>query len=319
MRLAAHARHVPAARLPVEACIAAAGAPHAEAKAFRRIFGIAAVPVCDDAAGDCTAMLGNALTLLLDDLAAAPDTLAPEVLILANANPVQAPVMAEAAAALRRTHPLLAGVGQVIGMDQHCCATLFWALQAALTMLAAGQARSVLVLAGDSFAGLPLEERYLPACTVLGDAFAGLVLDNRRSGAQIDQIVLQSNPEFHFGLYGSPEQIHQFNRDQAQLVTEVLSALSPGATEDEPILPHNINSFFWDQFCAATDTPRERIWLDLLADHGHCCSTDAFLNLDRLFASAQADSAVLVAVGQGGFVAACRLRKPVLEVLHAAH
>ncbi|WP_429933052.1 hypothetical protein [Agrobacterium vitis] len=293
----------------------ATGRPRAEAKAFHRIFGISQVSISPPGYS-----LFAVLTEVIDQLSenADEEAFSPDVFIHVHANPLLALGANEVAQALVGSHPFLTEVAQVYEMDQNCCATLFWALEAAQKMLKAGSAQTVVIVAGDSFSSFSITERYMSACTVVGDAFVGLLLDGRETGLQVDEIVLKTNPEFHYGPYGSASEIQEFNRAHTRLVGEVLADLKFPAGAEEPILPHLINRFSWDQYCAATNTKRENVWLNLLPDLGHCCTTDAFLNLDRFLEADGLDSAVLVAVGQGGFVSGCRVKKPATQVQHAA-
>lgn len=300
--MAAAAHLVPKRTLSVEDCVAGAGHPAIEARAFRRIFGIDRVH-----AWPAEASFPDLLRALLDRLPAT-DAAPPDALIYAHACPLHAMPATATLAGPGGLHPRLARVEQVFEMDQNCCATLFWALRAARGMLASGAARSILVVGGESFSDLPLTERYIPACTVLGDALVALQLDALRTGVQVCDLVLHTHSEFHAGLYAAAPDADAFNRAQTRLMSGVLDALGFEAEGEEPILPHHINRFGWEQFCAQSGTPGERVWLDLIAGHGHCCSTDAFLHLERFLGDA-ARSAVLVAVGQGGFVGGCRLRK----------
>ena len=93
----------------------------------------------------------------------------------------------------------------------------------------------------------PTTDRYMPACTVLGDAFVDLRVDDRDTGAQITDIVLRSNPAFHFGLNATGPEVQAFNRAQVGLTADVLDALTVLPGPDEPILPHTINSLSSDQ------------------------------------------------------------------------
>jgi 3-oxoacyl-[acyl-carrier-protein] synthase III len=304
MRLAATASVVPTETLAVEDCVTAAGHPPVEARAFRRIFGIDEVRVWPRDKGFAEILRG-----LLDDLedsgAAPPDTF-----IYVHACPLHAVAAKAVLQSPRGVHPFLAQVGQVCEMDQNCCATLFWALDAARNMLRRGTARSILVVAGESFSDMTAADRYMPACTVLGDAYTAMVVDGGAGGLRVSDIVLRSNPEFHFGLYATDAEVHAFNRAQVRLTADVLDGMKFRPNGGEPILPHNINRFIWDQYCAASGTPRGQVWLGLLAGHGHCCSTDAFLGIDRFLGADDIRTAVLVGVGQGGFVGGCRVSKP---------
>ena len=99
------------------------------------------------------------------------------------------------------------------------------------------------------------------------------------------------------------------------MVGNVLDQLKHG--NDEPLLPHNINSFSWNQYCATTGMDRAQVWLDQLGDLGHCGTIDGFLNLDRFLAADTHDSAVLLGLGQGGFVGGCRVSKTQTGAQHA--
>lgn len=312
MRLAATASVVPPGRLAVEDCVMAAGQPPVEARAFRRIFGIDEVRVWPRDAGFDGILCG-----LLDDLEAS-GAVPPDALIYVHACPLHAIPAAAALQSPRGVHRFLGRVDQVWEMDQNCCATLFWALEAARNMLRRGTAHSILIVAGESFSDMTAADRYMPACTVLGDAYTAMVVDGGAGGLRISDIVLRSNPEFHFGLYATDAEVAAFNRAQVRLTADVLDGMRFRHDAGEPILPHNINRFIWDQYCAASGTPRGQVWLNLLAGFGHCCSTDAFLGIDRFLRDEDTDSAVLVGVGQGGFVGGCRVSKPGRGGAHAA-
>jgi 3-oxoacyl-[acyl-carrier-protein] synthase-3 len=311
MRLAAVSKAIPSQRLGVEDCVIAAGHPPLEARAFRRIFGINEVRVWPRETGFAEILRG-----LLDAMPHS-DGLPPDTFLYVHACPLHAHAAADTLSSLRSVHPLLAKIDRVYEIDQMCCASVFWALETAQNMLRRGASRSVLIVAGESFSDLPVAERYMPACTVLGDAYTALRVDAQATGVQVTDIMLSSNPEFHFGLYASSAEVQAFNRAQVSLTADVLDGMGFSPASDEPILPHNINSFSWDQYCARSGTPRGKVWLDLLGGLGHCCSTDAFLNLDRFLADDTADCAVLVGVGQGGFVGGCRVRKSGLEAQDA--
>ncbi|MEP4199140.1 MAG: hypothetical protein ABJL99_26235 [Aliishimia sp.] len=305
MRLASFSRVFPEQTIAVEDCVMAAGNQPLEAKAFRRIFGIDEVRKWQDDFN-----ISDVLPKMLDDLQHGQSVL-PDAFIYVHACPLHATSAGPTLASLQETHPFLADVDQIYEMDQNCCASLFWALDAANNMLNRGTANCVVIIGGESFSDLPTKERYMPACTILGDAFVGLVVDGQTNGTQISDIVLQSTPAFHSGLYGSDKDVHAFNHSQVKLTTKMLDEMDFDPQSGEPILPHNINSFIWAQYCVNSGTARDDVWLNLLADYGHCCTTDAFLNIDRFQSDETTDSAVLIGVGQGGFVGGCRMRKPV--------
>lgn len=299
MRLASFSKFVPETRVGVEACAVAAGAHPAEAKAFARLFGFEST-----ACTDPDMSLSAAFLKALDGLE--PGRTLPDTLIYVHGNPVQYPEGANPAERLAEVHPLLAGVETVLEMDQQNCSTLFWALDAAQKMIDA-DARAVVILAGDSLHEMPLAERYAPGVTAIGDAYCALLLDGAPGGTRIDNIWLETRSEHYSGRFGDAEQTAAFNADHGALVDAILDGIGFDRAGQTPILPHNVNRLSWRMYCNQTGMDKERIWLDLLPQQGHCYTVDAVSMLDR-FAGSGLPDAALLSVGQGGFLGGCMVR-----------
>ncbi len=300
MRLASYARYIPEIRVPVAECVTASGASVAEAKAFGRLFGF-----------DCIAQTETDMTLsaafskVLDGIV--PTATLPDTLIYVHGNPVQYRDEDNPMSHLLQAHPMLAGIEDVYEMDQQNCSTLFWALDAARKLLD-DDARSVLILAGDSLHDMPLDERYAPGVTAIGDAFCGLLLDDAPGGTQISDIWLKSRSEFYFGRFGTAEQSAMFNSAHSDMVDEILGAVHFDRSGPDPILAHNVNRLSWSRYTKETGIDRRRVWLDLLPNIGHCYTVDAALMMDRLQKSDH-QGAALLSVGQGGFLGGCRIHR----------
>lgn len=296
MRLASFSKYIPSKRVSVENSAIAAGAPPAEAKAFARLFGFASTS-CTRADTSLACAFGR----VLDGLT--PGAALPDTLIYVHGNPVQYAEDCNPVDTLMAAHPVLVGVETVYEMDQQNCSTLFWALDAAQRLLDT-DARSVLVLAGDSLHEMPPGERYAAGVTAIGDAFCALLLDDEPGGTQIGDVFLNTRSEFYAGRFGTEEQTAAFNANHAVLVDTILDAIGFDREGEVPILPHNVNRLSWTLFARQTGLDKSRIWLDLLPDKGHCYTVDAVTMLDR-FRGANIPQAALLSVGQGGFLGGC--------------
>ena len=304
LRLSGLATLIPQGRRTVAECISAAGGTAMDAKVFSRLFGIDRVAVLPDD-HDPSALFGA----LLDEVLAAraPDAPMPDTLIHVHGNPVQPGMGGRLITTLRDRHTGLAGLRLSYEMDQQNCSTLFWALAAAGQLIAAGQAQSVLILAGDIMASLPASERYAPGCTAIGDAAAAMLVDGRSGGVRLYPPYLATMPQHASGRFGTPPGVHAFNAGHTGFVKRILSALgSDGPGCQRPILAHNVNRLSWAKFIKDTGTDPVRIRTDLLPDVGHCYTLDALLMVPRLLADG-GDEADLLSVGQGGFLAGCRI------------
>lgn len=300
MRLVSFAKYLPEQRLSVEKCVTATGASAAEAKAFARLFGIDSVGCTPDGM-----TLAEAFSRVLDGLV--PQAVLPDTLIYVHGNPVQYAEGDNPVHRLVGSHPLLAAIDDVYEIDQQNCSSLFWALDAARKLLDQ-DAGSVLILAGDCLAQMPMSERYAPGVTAIGDAFCGLLLDGAEGGTRIEDIWLSTRPEHYAGRFGSAEQTAAFNADHTRLVNAILNGVGVQPGDDTPILPHNVNQLSWRLYARQSGIAPERIWLDLLPEQGHCYTVDAVSMLDR-FADAPCREAALLSVGQGGFLGGCMVRK----------
>ncbi len=300
MRLLDHALYIPQERCSIREAMLQNGQSLYEAKAFSRLFGFEKV------ARLINRDLNRAFAEVLDRLHP-DDGKGPDSVIYCHGNPVQYDGDCSPVDELLQTHPVLADVTQSFEVDQHTCASLFWALELARGLLREGS-RRVLVLAGDSVEGMPLTERHAHGVTAVGDAFAGLLLDDADTGIQIGDIYLDMRAEFHHGRTASAEQVTLFNAHHTELVQQILDNIGLRISRPTAIVPHNVNRLSWQKFCKDTGVDMNDIWLDLLPDTGHCYTVDTLAHLERFFDSDRQDAA-MISVGQGGFLGGVVLSK----------
>lgn len=304
MRLSALETHIPDERIATEDIITAAGGGLAEARVFRRMFSMDHVSAAPE-----VETLDDQFWRITTPLAAAHDGALPDALIYVRGQPLQYATGQSPAARMAAQHPFLKSVRRQYEIDQHNCSGLFWALDLAQTLLDTSLAETVIILGGDSHLGLPVGDRYVPGCTLMGDAFCGMIVDGSSQDHQISSITLRTHPEFSPGRAGTIAEMSTFFAAHVRIVKEALNAAGFDWEGNMPLLTHNVNRLAWHDFCRTTGVAPERIRLSLLPDIGHCYICDPFLLLaDELTENpAQSRDAMLVSVGMGGYVGACKV------------
>ncbi|ATG35441.1 MULTISPECIES: hypothetical protein [Phaeobacter] len=316
MRLTALATHVPDGRIDAEQIIRDAGGTPSEARVFERLFGLGQVAGCSR----LETRFDQFMRIMEDLEAQNADAPPPDTLIHVRGLPMRDGVSGAVMPRLRREFSFLSQVQQKFDLDQTNCAGLIWALELARTLLRAGRARVVAVVAGDGHERLRLADRYVPGSTLMGDAFCGLLLMADRSapadaGLHIGPISLACHPRFSFGYRGTSAQMGTFFAAHGQIVCKTLQELGFDWDCRSALLPHNVNRLAWHSFCAETGISADRVRLGLLPDIGHCYTVDPFLLLKQELINPTSSlnndpttSATLMSVGMGGYAAGCQVR-----------
>ncbi|MGM3226110.1 3-oxoacyl-ACP synthase [Dickeya zeae] len=309
MRLTHFVTWIPERRLSASDIIQAAGASASEARVFSQLFGFRHVAALDN--GVPLASVFHRLLSELQHQSAHPERPA-DVLIYAHGMPVQSPEQSHWLAQLGREHPFIHAHAPCYELDQQNCATLFWALDLAQRLLSQQRAERVVIIAGDTFAAYPIQERYVPGCSLAGDAFAALLLESEPGGLQLDPVFMTQRTEFHEGLYGSDEALKAFYLAHDDMVNTALwGALShlPDVERHQlSILPHNVNRLSWLNYSRRHHHPLENIALGLMPDIGHCYTTDPLLLLHAALPAIRADKPhVMLSVGLGAWIGSCRI------------
>ncbi|QWT42893.1 3-oxoacyl-ACP synthase [Dickeya dadantii] len=310
MRLTRFVTWVPKQRLSAGDIICAAGASASEARVFSQLFGFRQV-----AALDSDVPLASVFHRLLSELQRqSPHPECPaDVLIYAHGMPVQAPERQPWLAQLGREHPFIREHAPCYELDQQNCATLFWALALAQRLLSQQRAKRVAIIAGDTFAAYPVQERYVPGCSLAGDAFAALLLEAEPDGLQLESIFMTQRAEFHEGLYGSAEALKAFYMAHDDMVNTALQGAFSRQTDAERrqlyLLPHNVNRLSWLNYSRRHQHPLENIALGLMPDIGHCYTVDPLLLLPAALPAIQSGKPhVMLSVGLGAWIGSCRIQ-----------
>ncbi|MEP4199233.1 MAG: 3-oxoacyl-[acyl-carrier-protein] synthase III C-terminal domain-containing protein [Aliishimia sp.] len=304
MRLSTLAVHIPTARISTEDIVLAASGSLAQARVFQRMFGIdhvAAIPSGETLEQQFVEILSQLQT---DHTGALPDTL-----LYVRGKPLQYAQGCSPIETLSGTHPFLRDVTRQYEVDQYNCAGLFWALDLAETLLVSGQSRRVVLLAGDGHEGFSPAARYVPGCTLMGDAFCGLIVDLEPKGIQLASMTLRTHPKFPQGRSGTVAEMGAFFNAHSDFITEVLQAAGFDWQGQQTLLPHNVNQLAWQDFYRQSGVSPERVRLSLLPDIGHCYVCDPFLLLAEELKTGRISEnpAMLISVGMGGYVGACKV------------
>ncbi|ACZ74995.1 3-Oxoacyl-(acyl-carrier-protein (ACP)) synthase III domain protein [Dickeya parazeae Ech586] len=309
MRLTHFVTWIPERRLSASDIIQAAGASASEARVFSQLFGFRHVAALDN-----DIPLASVFHRLLSELqhqSAHPERPA-DVLIYAHGMPVQSAEQSHWLTQLGREHPFIHAHAPCYELDQQNCATLFWALDLAQRLLSQQRAERVVIIAGDTFAAYPIQERYVPGCSLAGDAFAALLLESEPGGLQLDPVFMTQRTEFHEGLYGSDEALKAFYLAHDDMVNTALwgalSQLPDVERHQLSILPHNVNRLSWLNYSRRHQHPLENIALGLMPDIGHCYTTDPLLLLHAALPAIRSGKPhVMLSVGLGAWIGSCRI------------
>lgn len=302
MRIERIVSHIPAGRAGTRDIIADAGGDPLEARYFEKLYQMQSVAIAEP-----NMHVLDYFDLLLDQLGPAEADLLPDTFIYVHAQPV-ATTKALPNRQVLRQRPWMAGLQQQFELDQYNCATAFYAISLARRLIDSGQARNVMIFGGDSLVDWPLRYRYLPAVTLLGDAFFAMILSGRAGGLQVLETATKHYGEFDGGIDADADEMQAFNQRHSEMVVHALNSVAHGSQTTRDILPHNINGLAWKMF-AHENTGLKAAQTDLVAEIGHCCTTDPFLLLDRM-AKGRADlDATLLSIGMGAYVGAAHVRR----------
>jgi 3-oxoacyl-[acyl-carrier-protein] synthase-3 len=305
MRIAAMSSFIPDLRIDTQSIVQAAGGRAIDARVFHKLFGLESV-----SALPADMSIQQAFIKLVSEMTFPSDEHAIDTLIYVHAFPIQHADGVDFSWQLCRSHPALSQVERCYEVDQHNCGSAFWGLSLAQSLLTAGIAKRVMILIGDSFAGFPLEQRYIPGCTIMGDAFVGMVIDEMSGGCQIENLYLQHRPEFHGGLFGDVQQNRDFFEAHNGMVMKALQSLGFESDNDCPVvLPHNINTLSWLNFSRSFPKTGACLNLGLLPQIGHCCATDPFLLLQEYYDRQEPprEEIALLSIGSGAYIGACHV------------
>lgn len=291
--------YLPPTVVPIEAICGPDGLPPAQAKVFRRFYGL------DSVRWDPEAGLAE---ILLQAIRKLPSLQGREHLVrhVIAARTLQA-VMPEQVNVMRQVC-VQAGLGHAnfFALTQHACASGLLAVELAGRMLAAADDDEglVLVLAGEK-AFTPTAQ-FIPATTVMGEGTAAVLVSRNGSADRVLAYATRTHGRYSNGLFLTQDLAAQFQQEYPASVAEVIDAAlgEAGLTLADLalVLPHNVNRVSWSQLCQLLDYPIERVFMDNIPVTGHCFCADPFINLQTAVERGRlspGDRYLMVAVGLG--------------------
>lgn len=203
---------------------------------------------------------------------------------------------------------------EVLSVSQQACASGLLALDVVGRLLDADDDPDALALL---FAG---EKTFSPitkvmGAAVLGEGVAAVLVGRDGPGDRVLGYASRTHGEFNDPLGTPPELQPRFNELYPVALTDVVTRAldSAGLTPADValVLPHNVNRTGWSKVSRSLGLPQERVFLDNLAELGHCFSADSFLNYHTARSRGlltPGDHYVMTGIGGGATWAATVLR-----------
>ncbi|MET7699172.1 3-oxoacyl-[acyl-carrier-protein] synthase III C-terminal domain-containing protein [Streptomyces sp. NPDC005485] len=217
---------------------------------------------------------------------------------LTSLGPVQAELGLEHAAAFVVSH--------------HACASGLLALDMAGTLLAADPDPDALalVLAGEKACTALTQS--IPDVTVMGEGTVAFLVSADRTGRDrmlgyAARTYPQFGDEFIMGESAAKEFQDLYGPGLCEVIGAALEEAGCGLDDLALVLPHNVNRLSWIGVCKALGLPLDRVFLDLVAETGHCYCADPFINLQQaaeLGRLRPGDRYLMTSVGLGATFAA---------------
>lgn len=170
---------------------------------------------------------------------------------------------------------------RVLSVSQQACASGLLALDVIGRLLDADPDPDALALL------LTGEKTFSPitkvmGAAVLGEGVAAVLIGRDGPGDQVLSYATRTYGEFNDPLGTPPELQARFNEVYpmalGDVVRRALAAAGLTTADVAMVLPHNVNHTGWIKASKAFGIPEERMFLDHVAELGHCFSADSFLN-----------------------------------------
>jgi 3-oxoacyl-[acyl-carrier-protein] synthase-3 len=191
-------------------------------------------------------------------------------------------------------------------LTDHACASGLLAVDVCGTLLAADGAPDTLALILLGEKTFSYMSRIIPDVAVLGEGVAAVLVG---AGGRRDRML-----GYATRTHGSPagtvlmaaDQAAEFRRIYnpalAEVIHEALAVAGLSLDDIDIVLPHNVNRVSWLRAAEAIGLSKDRIFLENVAETGHCFCADPFINYrtvtDRGLLN-QGDRYLMVSVGLG--------------------
>ncbi|GAK40302.1 hypothetical protein TCA2_2792 [Paenibacillus sp. TCA20] len=202
----------------------------------------------------------------------------------------------------------------VFSLTQQNCATGIVALDIAERLLRSmSDDEYVLLLTGEKTFS-PIVQ-LIPNTTVMGEASTAVLLGSQGEGSCMVYSKHHTIGKFCNVLTGEEETLKEFQEIYVPTLCTVIqdTLREAGITLQEIswIIPHNVNISSWKKVAASLEYPLEQIYIDNIAELGHCFCSDPFINLQKAISENRLKPAnyyLLVSVGLGATFSAAVMK-----------
>lgn len=151
--------------------------------------------------------------------------------------------------------------------------------------------------------------------TIMGDASAACLLSLSGVGDRVLSYSSRTDGRYADGIRLDDRRVQEFGLEYAgRLAESIRSALAAAGltlADVELIVPHNVNVSSWKKVIGILGVDPAMVFLDNVAEYGHCYCSDPFLNYSQLRDRGRLEAGghyVFTAVGLGATYAAMVLR-----------
>ncbi|XVV00736.1 3-oxoacyl-[acyl-carrier-protein] synthase III C-terminal domain-containing protein [Actinosynnema sp. CA-248983] len=205
-------------------------------------------------------------------------------------------------------------------LTQQNCASGLAAVDVCGELLAAGgdpDARALVVTGEKAFSPMA---QLIENTTIMGDASAACLVglaDETRSGGgdRVLSYCSRTDGRYADGIRLDARLVGEFGLEYAARLAETIHAALARAgltlADVELIVPHNVNTSSWRKVIELLGTDPATVFLDNVAEYGHCYCSDPFLNYSQLRDRGRLTAGghyVCTALGLGATYAAMVLR-----------
>ncbi|MCE7003219.1 ketoacyl-ACP synthase III family protein [Kibdelosporangium philippinense] len=200
-------------------------------------------------------------------------------------------------------------------LTQQNCASGLAAIVAAGQLLAADEPGALALVVTGEKAFSPMAQ-LIPNTAISGDASAACLISLSGNGDHVISYASATDGRYSDGIRLDQELVQQFGAEYPKRLAEtVLAALADAGlalSDVAMIVPHNVNRSSWRRVIELLGISADDVFLDNIAEYGHCFCSDPFLNYTHLRDQGRlADGGfyVLTAVGLGATYVAMVLQR----------
>ncbi|WP_232666643.1 3-oxoacyl-[acyl-carrier-protein] synthase III C-terminal domain-containing protein [Pseudonocardia sp. TRM90224] len=266
---------VPAGSATIEEIGAELGLSRAKVRLFRRMHGVERVHRAPGL-GVLDLVAKPAAGLVADPAVASRV----RYLIYAHTMQDVAPFGVSIAAQLRTRLGLPAATA--FALTQQYCASGLAAVATAGELLALDAVPDALALVVTGELAFSPMSRLIPNTAVMGEVAAACLVGLSGSGDAVRSHVVQTDGRYAGCLRLSPQDAQDFAADYPKRLADVMASAVSAAgltmAEIDRIVPHNVNRSSWRRTLDVLGIDAAQVFLDNIAESGHCFCADPFLN-----------------------------------------